>query len=140
MSMSNENKAVARRFFSEILSTGDWSKRDEIFDPNVVMHHPSAPEPIRGADAVQGMLSAFRAGIPDLNLTVEQEIAEGDNVVAVWRARGTHSADLFGIPPSNKSVDVQGVSVFRFSGGKIVEDTVLEDTYGMMQQIGVIPT
>lgn len=133
------SKEISRRFFEEVLSTGDWSVGEEIFAPDVVMHHPSAPEPIRGYEAVKGMLSMFRAGLPDLQITVEKVIEEGDTTVSLWRARATHTADLFGIPPTDKSVNIQGVSILRFADGKIVEDTVLEDTFGMMQQLGVIP-
>ena len=62
---------TARRFIEEILGTGDWSSAGEVLQPDVVMYHPSAPEPVRGLEAVQGFLGMFPAGMPDLSLTVE---------------------------------------------------------------------
>lgn len=132
--------ATARRFIEEVLDTGDWSNADEILSADVVMHHPSAPEPIRGRDAVQGFLSQFRTGMPDLRLTVE-DIAGGDGSVAArWRAHGTHTNEMFGVPPTNRGIDIQGISFFRFDdSGKIVEDWVQENTLSVLQQLGVVP-
>jgi steroid delta-isomerase-like uncharacterized protein len=138
--MSNDAVSLGSRFFTDILGKGDWSVADEIVDNDIVMHHPANPGPMRGREAVQGMLSAFRAGFPDLNMTVEDAFGSGDKAVVRWHMQGTHTADLFGIPPSNKKVNVNGISIVRVAGGKIVEDWVSEDTMGMMQQIGVVPT
>jgi len=105
----------------------------------VVMHHPSSPEPIRGLDEVRGFLGQFRAGMQDLSLVVE-DVAEGDDAVAVRRrARGTHGADLFGIPPTGHEIAIRGISFFRFADGRIVEDWVEENTFEVLQQLGVIP-
>jgi predicted SnoaL-like aldol condensation-catalyzing enzyme len=117
---------TARRFVEDVLNTGDWSRADEILANDVVMHHPSAPEPIRGRDAVQGFLGMFRAGMPD--------------VAVRWHAHGTHSAEMFGIPATNRGIDIHGISFFRFDdSGKIVEDWVEENTLGVLQQLGVVP-
>ena len=134
-----EQGRAARRFIEEILDTGDWSASEEILTDDVVMHHPSAPEPIRGRDQVQGFLAQFRAGMPDLRLTVE-DVAEGDDAVAVrWTARGTHDADLFGIPPTGNELHIRGISFFRFEDGRIAEDWIEENPLDVLQQLGVIP-
>jgi steroid delta-isomerase-like uncharacterized protein len=138
MSVEN-NISIGRKFFEVVLSKGDWAEGDRLMTPDIVMHHPSSPEPIRGADAVKGFLSAFRAGFPDINLSVELAFADEKMVAVRWRARGTHTAPLFGIPPSGKSMNVVGTSIFHIENGKIVEDWVSEDTLGLMQQLGVIP-
>jgi steroid delta-isomerase-like uncharacterized protein len=131
--------STATRFIEEILNTGDWSRADEVLTDDVVMHHPSAPEPIRGRDAVQAFLGQFRAGMPDLSLAVE-DVAEGEDAVAVrWRARGTHDADLFGIPPTGNEIKIRGISFFRFSNGRISEDWIEENTFEVLQQLGVVP-
>ena len=67
--------STARRFIEDILGTGDWSSAGDVLQPDVVMYHPSAPEPIRGLDAVKGFLGMFRAGMPDLTLAVD-DVAE----------------------------------------------------------------
>jgi steroid delta-isomerase-like uncharacterized protein len=130
---------TARRFMEGILDSGDWSAADEILTDDVVMHHPSSPEPIRGRDQVQGFLAQFRAGMPDLRLAVE-DVAEGDDAVAVrWTAHGTHEADLFGIPPTGNELHIRGISFFRFEDGRIAEDWIEENTLDVLQQLGVIP-
>ena len=139
--MSNDAVTLGNRFFVDILGKGDWNAADEIVANDIVMHHPASPVPIEGREAVQGMLGAFRAGFPgDFQMTVVDVFGSGDKATVRWRMQGTHTADLFGIPASNKAVDVNGISVVRVAGGKIVEDWVAEDTMGLMQQIGVVPT
>lgn len=134
-----ELATTARRFIEEILDTGDWSAADEILTDDVVMHHPSSPEPVRGRDQVQEFLGQFRAGMPDLRLRVE-DLAEGDEAVAVrWSARGTHEADLFGIPPTGRELRIHGISFFRFEDGRIAEDWIEENTFDVLQQLGVVP-
>jgi steroid delta-isomerase-like uncharacterized protein len=130
---------IARRFIEEILDTGDWSSAAELLTDDVVMHHPSAPEPIRGREAVQGFLGVFRTGMPDLRLRVEDVTADGDRVAARWSAHGTHTAEMFGIPPTGREIDIHGISFFRFADGRIAEDWVEENTLGVLQQLGVIP-
>ena len=77
--------------------------------------------------------------MPDLSLTVE-DVAAGDDAAAVrWRARGTHEADLFGIPPTGRELAIRGISFFRFSDGRIAEDWVEENTFDVLQQLGVVP-
>jgi steroid delta-isomerase-like uncharacterized protein len=135
-----DTATTARRFIEEVLNTGDWSHADEILTNDVVMHHPSAPEPIRGRDAVQGFLGMFRTGMPDLTLGVDGVAAGGEHVAVRWHAHGTHSEEMFGIPPTNRGIDIHGISFFRFDdSGKIVEDWVEENTLGVLQQLGVVP-
>ena len=133
------NAETARRFMEGVLNTGDWSNAGEILTEDVVMHHPSAPEPIRGRDAVQGFLAQFRAGMPDLTLGVDDVAGDADRVAARWHAQGTHTNEMFGIPPTNNAISIHGVSFFRFEDGKIAEDWVEENTLSVLQQLGVVP-
>ena len=136
----SDNKTVGRSFFEEMLAKGKWGLAEELITSDVVMHHPASPTPISGREAVVGFLQAFRAGFPDLNIVAEDVFGEGDKAAVRWRATGTHTADLFGIPPTGKSMNVAGISVVRIVNGKIVEDWVSEDTMGLMKQLGVIPS
>ncbi len=134
-----ENKVCGRRFFEEMLGTGNFKLAEELISDDVVMHHPSSPTPVNGREAVVGMLGAFRAGFPDLKMVAEDVFGEDDKVTVRWRATGTHTAELFGIPASGKSMNVAGISVLKLANGKIVVDWVAEDSLGLMKQIGVIP-
>jgi len=137
---TNGNTATGRSFFEDMLGKGNWDLAEEILAPDIVMHHPSSPQPVAGANNVVSFLGAFRAGFPDMAMKVEFAFGDGQMVAVRWRMSGTHTETLFGIPPSGKSVNVAGISLLRFTNGKVVEDWVSEDSLGLMQQIGVIPT
>jgi steroid delta-isomerase-like uncharacterized protein len=80
----------------------------------------------------------FFDAFPDLNVTVEDEIAEGDKVVTRWTIRGTHKGDLEGMAPTGKQIVLQGITIHRIEGDKIVEEWERYDNLGLMQQLGVV--
>jgi predicted ester cyclase len=84
-------------------------------------------------------VTLYRNAFPDLRLTIEDLIDEGETVVARWSCRGTHRGDLGGIAPTGKQFAITGVSVMHFDGGKMVKGYVNWDALGLMQQLGVVP-
>ena len=137
---AEENKALARRVSEEIYSSGgNVDVADEIYAPDFVGHDPSSPEEIRGPEGVKQFASAFRSAFPDMQSTVEDQIAEGDKVVTRYTSSGTHQGELMGIPPTGNPVEMTGIYMSRISGGKLVEEWYNPDILGLMQQLGVIP-
>ncbi len=137
--MSEQNKAAARRFF-ELWESGNTDQFDEVVAADAVDHDPQRPFPDdRGAEAARKTAEMFLAAFPDTAYTIEQQVAEGDLVVTRWIARGTHEGELMGIPATQKSVEVSGIAIDRFSDGKIAESWGNWDTIGLMQQLGAIP-
>jgi steroid delta-isomerase-like uncharacterized protein len=137
--MSEQNKAVARRIAEEVFEGGQLDLADELLDPSFVGHDVAMPEPLRGPQGVKEQAQGYRTAFPDIELTIENQIAEGDFVATSWTARGTHKGDLFGIAPTGKQVTISGVTIDRFKGGKIAEAWDTWDTLGLMQQIGAVP-
>ena len=137
--MSEENKAVVRRLFEELWNKGNLSVADEIFAPNYTHHDPSTPDFERGPESEKKRATLYRTAFPDLRLTIEDLIAEGETVMARWSCRGTHKGDLSGIAPTGKQFTISGVSIARLAGGKMVEGWVNWDAQGLMQQLGVVP-
>ena len=137
--MSEENKALARRSIEDIFNTGNLDVADEVFAADYVDHDipPGLPANLEG---FKQLVSMYRAAFPDLHITIEDVIAEGDKVVLRWVAKGTHQGDLMGIPPTNKQATVTGIDINRVAGGKIAEHWGNFDQMGMMQQLGLIPT
>ena len=84
-------------------------------------------------------MTGYRTAFPDLRLTIEAQVSEGDLVVTRWKASGTHQGELFGIAPTGKQATVTGISLTRVSGGKIAEDWTNWDTLGLLQQLGAVP-
>lgn len=133
--MTDNPARLARRLFEDLLGPGNWSLAAEILAPSVVMHHPAAPEPIAGLEAVRATLSAFRDGFPDMRIAVLDAFGAGDRAVVRWQMTGTNTGALFGAPPTGRAVTVAGMSILRTEGGRIVEDWVAEDTAGMLRQL-----
>ncbi len=136
--MSDQNKAISRRVFEEIISQGNLSLVDEIFASNYVDHDPANPD-VSGPDGFKLLVSKYRSAFPDLRLTVDDIFAEGDEVVVRWAWSGTHEGDLEGVAPTGKKMGGEGITISRFSGGKIEEDWANWDALGLMRQLGVVP-
>jgi len=122
-----ENKALVRREQEELWNgTGNLDAAQELFVPEQ-------------AEAAKQEAADFRQGFPDVVSTIEDLIAEGDKVMARWRARATHQGEYMGIPPTGKEVEFTGISVYRIEAGKIAESWNVEDELGLMRQIGAVP-
>jgi steroid delta-isomerase-like uncharacterized protein len=138
---TEENKAIARRALEELFSAqGDLDVADEIISPDYIGHDPVSPEDVRGPEGAKETAMMYRNAFPDVQLSVEDQLAEGDMVATRWIASGTHQGDMMGIAPSGNRVTVSGTSVERIVDGKIEETWDNYDALGMMQQIGAIPS
>ncbi len=136
---AEENKALVRRFIEEVINEGNMATVDELVDPDWVDHDPNSPEEIRGIGGSKQFYGDFRSAFPDIQVTIEEQVAEGDKVVTLWTVRGTHQGELVGMPASSNQATIKGMSMDRISGGKFVETWDMYDALGMMQQLGVVP-
>jgi steroid delta-isomerase-like uncharacterized protein len=134
-----ENKTVIRRFLEEIFEGGNLELVDELFAPDYVLHDPSVPGEVEGPEAMKQYINMYRTAFPDTRFTVEDQLAEGDEVVTRWTGEGTHEGELMGIPPTGQRVTVTGIEFDRVSGSKMQETWVNYDALSMMQQLGVVP-
>jgi steroid delta-isomerase-like uncharacterized protein len=136
--MSAQNKAIFRRYFEEVLNTGDLTLVDELIAPNYVSHYPTGYDFGGGPDDVKQIVTMVRTAFPDVHFTVEDMIAEGNKVVGRWTFRGTHEGDFMGIPPTGRKAAVMGIAIYRIADGKIAEAWVAWDAMGLMQQLGAV--
>jgi steroid delta-isomerase-like uncharacterized protein len=138
--MSQENKEIARRVAVEGFSKGNVDVIDELVAEDIVNKDPSLPPDIPpGREGVKILSQGYVSAFPDMDFKVEDQIAEGDKVVTVWSASGTHQGELLGIPPTGKQTAVTGITIDRIKGGKVVETLTHWDNLGLLQQLGVIP-
>jgi steroid delta-isomerase-like uncharacterized protein len=136
--MSAENKALVRRWIKEIWSKGSFGAIEEIVAPNYESHGPTTLMPEAGREGLKEQVSAYRTAFPDLTLTIDDIMADGNNVIARWTARGAHKGTLLGsIRPTGKEVTTTGISIIRITSGKIAEHWVHWDALGMMQQLDI---
>ena len=136
--MSEDAKAV-RRLYHDAWNSGDTEALDGIMAPDVVNHSPLPGQP-EGVAGFKQALQMMRGGVPDLTITIDSSVAEGDRVSTRWTGSGTHTGPLMGIPASGKLVTVSGIDICRVSNGRIVEYWQELDTLSMLQQLGVIPS
>ena len=133
-----DNKALVRQFWEGLVSTGDLSIADELLAPDYTVHYAGNPPMDR--DGFLQFLSALRTAFPDVAVTVEDVLAEGDVVAVRWTWSGTQHGPFLGLPPTGEAVTGSGIGLFRIANGRIAEDFVQEDTFGLLQQIGAIPS
>ena len=137
--MSAENKALSRRILEDAFNAGNLSAMDEILAETFVNYDAALPEPGIGIEAAKASVAGYREAFPDLKITIEEQIADGDRVVTRWIGRGTHQGDLMGIPATGKQATVTGITIDTIAGGRITESRTNWDTLGLLQQIGVVP-
>jgi steroid delta-isomerase-like uncharacterized protein len=133
----DRNKSLVRRYYDEVLSQGDLDVLTELLHSDFVSH--GAGGLTFGADKYRAAVIASRLAFPDLRVTVEDQVAEGDKVVTRWTARGTHSAPYFGLPASHRPIVVSAIHIHRVANGKLLEHWEHIDALGVLQQMGAIP-
>ena len=135
--MSERNKAASRAVFG-IWMTGELDRLGEFVADDVVHHDPYDPHGDEGIEGHRKTIAANRRAFPDIEITIEDQVAEGDRVATRWTAAMTHTGELGGRSASGKRVRISGITVERFEGGKVVEAWRCMDTLGLLQRIGAV--
>jgi steroid delta-isomerase-like uncharacterized protein len=139
-SSPEENEALVSRYFKDVMSEGRLEVIEEILDPSFTFNIPTQPQPIRGHEGFRQFVSYLRSAFPDIKFTVERQIADGNKVASRWMITGTHKGEFLGAPPTNHSVKDYGIDIFTIANGKIASVYVNENDFGLMQQLGMIPS
>lgn len=128
---TEQNKVVVRRFITEVLSGRNLSLADEVLAPNYVNR-------LTGSDltAFKGFLTGMSQALSDVQLEIDDLVAEGDSVVARWKMGATHSGSLMGEEPTGKRVSSRGVTYYRLAHGRIVEDDPMSSP-DLLQALGI---
>ena len=123
------NKALARRIVDEMWNTRNLNVIDEVYAPQFGGGHAAAKQ------FVEANLAAF----PDLQITIQDQVAEDDLVTTRYIMRATHQGEIANIPPTGKKFEVTGIEMHRFADGKLIELWNIVDMLGILQQVGIIP-
>lgn len=138
-----ENKELVRSFFDEVWNNGNLDYLDEVYSEDFQLHalwqNTSAGGAIEatGTEPAKQVIGGWLKGFPDLKVTVEDQIAEGDLVGSRHSSLGTHTEAFMGIPPTGKQATVTGMTLTRIKDGKMVEAWTCWDALGMLEQLGV---
>ncbi len=135
--MSEENKALARRFYHESFGAGNTDVLDEILAPDFAYTTPP-PGISPDREGFEKSATGIRTAFPDLQIEFIAQVAEGDTVANHTVSRGTHRGEMQGQAATGKEVEVNGMTFMRFAGGRIVEFRGVADQLGMMRQLGAI--
>jgi steroid delta-isomerase-like uncharacterized protein len=134
------NKSTMVRF-QEALSSGDWelisSTIDKVVEPDALIRTP-LPIEATGAELLKQLFARLHGAFPDLHITIDDLIAEGDKVVARDTVTGTHQGEYMGLSPTGKSITYNEIFICRFAGGRIAETWGVVDVLSQLRQLGAI--
>ncbi len=136
--MSQQDNIAATERLGAAVNSGNLNELHTVFAPNVVDRDP-APDQQPGPEGFIHFFTGFRAAFPDLNISVEQLVADEENVAIAYTVTGTHQGDFLGIPATGRQIKARGAQIARFENGQIVERWGSSDQLGILQQIGVNP-
>ena len=135
--MPGTNIAVVRKML-DVIQLGATDGLDQVFAANWVNHDPSLP-PMQSLEGAKQLVDLWGSGLSNTKVVIEDSVSDGDKVAVRFRITGTHSADMMGIPPSGRMVNVIGTGIFRIVDGKVTDNWVNFDALGLLQQIGAVP-
>jgi len=135
-SLQEQNKAIAKRAFEEVLSGGRFELAEQLYAKDFVNHgiHRDAT-----LEEDQAALKGWHQAFSDITIVPEKLIAEGDLVAIYWIARGTNTGTGNGLPATGKKGELAGITIWRIVDGKIKEEWSAFDELSMMQQLGLLP-
>jgi steroid delta-isomerase-like uncharacterized protein len=132
--MPGTTKRIIQRFYAEIYNQGDLGVADELVAVGYVNHYP-APGEASGLEGFKAFVAYLRRAFADFQITVEDQIAEGDKVVTRFTISGRHEGEFAGFPPSGRRISVPGIAIHRIIDGQIREGWFNWDALGLMQQL-----
>jgi steroid delta-isomerase-like uncharacterized protein len=139
LSQVDQNRALIQRFYAEVWNQGHLDVADEIFTKDYVRHDPGGGSPAPGPEGQKQIAAGQRKGFPDLVMTIDFMVADGDKVAARWTITGTNTGDLPMAKATGKKVTFSGINIYRFDHGKVVELWNHRDDLSMMMQLGLLP-
>jgi steroid delta-isomerase-like uncharacterized protein len=138
--VSEENKAIVRRWFEEVWNQGREGTIDELFPAEGVAHGLGDSESdVHGPTEFKPFAANIRGSIPNTQIRVEDILSEGDRVAVRVILEGTHTGQGLGVPPTGRKVSIQGIIILRMVDGQIVEAWNSYDQLGLLRQIGALP-
>lgn len=138
--MSNSTAENLARRFMQAWNAGHLQVVDELAADDLTVSYTHFPEPLQGPEPFKEMLSQTHRYFPDLTITIDEVVADGDQAVVHWRYRGTfEQGEMFGVEASGQSVEVAGMTRYHIADGKIQREQGIVDNFGLMMQLGAVP-
>ena len=129
---------VLHAWFARVWNAGEEAAIADLLSPDNLAHGLSA-EPLRGPEAFKPFFHSFKNAMPDMKVTVNRTVTEGNFCAVYCDVEGTHTGDTLGFPPTNRRVKFSGFTLTRVENGRIMEGWNTYDFLSMYQQLGIIP-
>ncbi|HEV8718217.1 MAG TPA: ester cyclase [Candidatus Binatia bacterium] len=135
------NEELGERLIQHFVEEA-WNKRnlaviDEVFTSDAVAHDPAVPA-VKDVESIKQFIAAYLTAFPDLQVMVDDLFTTEDRIATRWTARGTHKGEFLGLAPTEKSMAVTGLTIYRLADGKIAEYWANWDSPGLLQQLGTV--
>jgi predicted ester cyclase/ketosteroid isomerase-like protein len=137
---AEEHRALFSRWFEELWNKKNYAITQELVAPEFTAHGAGGQDIKQGPDGVAGMVKIWHQAFPDGHMTMDDIITEGEMSTIRMTFRGTQTGEFYGVPASNKPVEVTSIGIDRVVKGKITEGWGELNMLGMMQQMGAIPS
>ncbi|MFN7920477.1 MAG: ester cyclase [Bryobacteraceae bacterium] len=138
--MAADAKTVVHRWFDEVWNRGVDATIDELFAPEAIAHGLGVQSvTVRGPAEFRVFWRNLRSALPDIQIRIEDTMADGDKAAVRVVIEATHTGDGLGVSPTGKRIHVPGIVIVRVQGGQIVEGWNSWDQLGLLQQVGAIP-
>ena len=134
-----DNKALMGRLYDEVINQGNLDLTDEFFSEDFVEHEAFPGLPTTGPEAPKAAFAMFLAAFPDLQITPDEMIGEGDKVAVRATISGTHKGEFMGTPPTNKSFEAEVLDIVEIHDGKATEHWGQMDQGAILEQLGIAP-
>lgn len=133
-----DNKAIVSKLLDALWSKGQLSVVDELVSKDFVGYWPFRSEPVKGPVEYKDLVADMRKIFPDQTIKVLDAVSEGEKVVTRFEVTGTHRAEFLTVPPTYKTLTVEGFAISRIVNGKILETRVQMDTLAMLRALGIV--
>jgi steroid delta-isomerase-like uncharacterized protein len=131
------NKEAAKRYLEE--GSKSWSAMESSLADDCIMHFAGVPFEIRGKQGFKQLWDQFHGAFPDMEVKVNQLVAEGNRVAASFSATATYKGNFGGVPATGRKVTTSGSDFIRIENGKVAEDFSILDQLGILQLLGAVP-
>lgn len=135
--MNSNNKLTVRLLIEEVFNRGNLIVLEKIVHPEY--RYSSSTEKMQGIEDLKSFILGLRSAFPNLKITIEEQVGEGENICTRISVTGTHQGDFLDIPPTGKEINVQGIVLSRLENGLIRDEWELLDQLVLLQQLGLAP-
>lgn len=136
--VAEQSKALIRDMIEKCEATGNVALVERYFTADFVDHRPMPGAPPT-RDGIKGLFAALKTAFPDLEISIDDQVADGESVATRKTFRGTHRAPFLGIPPTGKRIEFEVIDILRVRNGQITDHWFVGDRLSLLQQLGVLP-